>query len=423
MLRCLLLLLLLRSIYPLTEQLTIDHQLQSLTIPDPSFEHLVYDQCHQFCTTQHIQNTDCHALLHRLLQRWVQFTLLSCPDHLSIVPLDPNVHTLRILTQTTIVGSNQQSFDPISNQQSFDPIHHDHRHHYSNHRVRVRTTTTIGTGTNAKEIGQWSVATPSHNGQTSFDIQARTSHGPIGCTVLELQAGMVLGNDKEKHIVWMASTTKRKIFDVIPSSLPLPSPGSQMMVASSPLSRTFLQTIRISYVTTFGNIPNGQSEILVQTAIGLMKKNTPTIAVYDIQFLTTTPVNTSHPLVRRLHAANVPVIHTPIQVDRSLYEEHQRKTVPIVHALLERIDRHVKVHARSAVPLVPAAPLLLEDSRYNKMIFSLAMHLQSTHIVQFTNVEQYKENDAIIAGAAKMVHVPHVLCDPGNYFLVLPIVL
>ena len=413
MLRCLLLLLLLHSIYPLTEHLTIDRQLQSLTIPDPSFERLLYAHTHQFCATQHIQNTDCHALLQRLLQRWVEFTLLSCPDHLSIVPLDPNVHTLRILTQTTIVGS--QSLDPIH----FDPINH----HYSNHRVRVRTTTTIGTGTNAKEIGQWSVATPSHNGQTSFDIQARTSHGPIGCTVLELQAGMVLGNDKEKHIVWMASTTKRKIFDVIPSSLPLPLPGSQMMVAASPLSPTFLQTIRISYVTTFGNIPNGQSEILVQTAIGLMKKNTPTIAVYDIQFLTTTPVNTTHPLVRRLHAAKIPVIHTPIQVDRSLYEEHQRKTVPIVHALLERIDRHVKVHARSAVPLVPAAPLLLEDSRYNKMIFSLAMHLQSTHIVQFTNVEQYKENDAIIAGAAKLVRVPHVLCDPGNYFLVLPIVL
>ena len=96
--------------------------------------------------------------------------------------------------------------------------------------------------------------------------------------------------------------------------------------------------------------------------------------------------------------ANISIVHTPIQVDRSLYEEHKKSTHRIVAALLRLVDVHLLAFPSSPPAPLPSVPLLLKETRYNKMLHSLATHMQFSHIVQFTNVEQSGKRSALLSG-------------------------
>ena len=230
------------------ETIKINEKFIYFNISDQYFNSILVNQTNTFCIRYNLRAIDCHALLERLINRYtsnIQLSIINSPKHLSIVPVDINDNTLRISARmikqdTTIINSIHQ-------------------------RIRIRTTSIIGSDKDAKEVGQWTVATPiasfdNDEATISFDIEARTSHGVIGTTVLELQAGLKFQSMEDIH--WIANAKNRIIFDLVPSSLPLPSLRTPMMgIKTIPipfqLNRPF-KTISISYVTSFSLIPNGQ---------------------------------------------------------------------------------------------------------------------------------------------------------------------
>ena len=272
----------------------IDNHFQTIDVPQATWQRDLQPLTQEFCRLHQLNRHNCETLITRLTHRLaahITLTLVESPAHLSLFIIHRNTHKIRIQTITTTTTTTTAS----------KPRPHLH----TNHRVRIRTTPPFNSA--------WTVAIPSlSTGRTSFDIQARTSHGTIGTTVLEVQAGW----NNNGSIVWLSPTKQTIVFDVLPQSLPLPSSHSAMLdPLPDPLpAETHARPmplpmppfpIHISYVTSFSHVPNGQSEILVQTAIGLMAKNPlahepQQPQLYNIQFLTTSPVNTSHPLVVRL---------------------------------------------------------------------------------------------------------------------------
>ena len=403
----------LTHVHAIIETLVINEISHQITVNHPTDIHPVTSS---FCSVNLLLPDQCDVLIHRLLEKFsdaIQLDLINAPKHLSLhtIAVD-HAEKLRITTRTIL------------------PSSFFHSHDDSRIRLRVRV--------NSQEANQlsnsslpilssngWIQIIPNQTLMTSFHLQTVTEHGAVGTTVLEIQAG-IKNISLDYSVYWIPSTYHRIIFDILPSSISPPSPDTQQMPlavnsvehvhASPQKDRSARDAVRIIYVTSFGDVPNGQINVLIDVALGLaLERNEDGTRPFEIKFLTTSPVPVNHSSVLRLISANIPVLHTPISVDRSLYEECEKDTNRVI-AKLRKVVNNRKNYLD--------VQGFVDDPRLNKLVTPLVLGMGNAHVVHFTNVQKSVENDEVIVLSAKLSStVRSILCDPGNLSKGLPTLL
>ena len=401
----------LTHVHAIVETLVINEISHQITVNHPTDIHPVTSS---FCSVNFLLPDQCDVLICRLLEKFsdaIQLDLINAPKHLSLhtIAVD-HAKKLHITTKTIFPSSffhsssriilrvrvNSQEANQLSN--SFLPI---------------------------LSSNGWTQIIPNQTLMASFHLQTVTEHGAVGTTVLEIQAG-IKNISLNYSVYWIPSTYHRIIFDILPFIISPPSPDTQQMPlavnsakhahASSQKDRSARDAVRITYVTSFGSVPNGQINVLIDVAVGLaLQRNEDGTRPFEVKFLTTSPIHVNHSSVLRLISANIPVLHTPISVDRSLFEESGSSTNRVIEKL-----RKVVNNRKNYLDVQG----FVDDPRLNKLVTPLVLGMGNAHVVHFTNVQKSVENDEVIVLSAKLSStVRSILCDPGNLSKGLPTLL
>ena len=401
----------LTHVHAIVETLVINEISHQITVNHPTDIHPVTSS---FCSVNFLLPDQCDVLICRLLEKFsdaIQLDLINAPKHLSLhtIAVD-HAKKLHITTKTIFPSSffhsssriilrvrvNSQEANQLSN--SFLPI---------------------------LSSNGWTQIIPNQTLMASCHLQTVTEHGAVGTTVLEIQAG-IKNISLNYSVYWIPSTYHRIIFDILPFIISPPSPDTQQMPlavnsakhahASSQKDRSARDAVRITYVTSFGSVPNGQINVLIDVAVGLaLQRNEDGTRPFEVKFLTTSPIHVNHSSVLRLISANIPVLHTPISVDRSLFEESGSSTNRVIEKL-----RKVVNNRKNYLDVQG----FVDDPRLNKLVTPLVLGMGNAHVVHFTNVQKSVENDEVIVLSAKLSStVRSILCDPGNLSKGLPTLL
>ena len=401
----------LTHVHAIVETLVINEISHQITVNHPTDIHPVTSS---FCSVNFLLPDQCDVLICRLLEKFsdaIQLDLINAPKHLSLhtIAVD-HAKKLHITTKTIFPSSffhsssriilrvrvNSQEANQLSN--SFLPI---------------------------LSSNGWTQIIPNQTLMASFHLQTVTEHGAVGTTVLEIQAG-IKNISLNYSVYWIPSTYHRIIFDILPFIISPPSPDTQQMPlavnsakhahASSQKDRSARDAVRITYVTSFGSVPNGQINVLIDVAVGLaLQRNEDGTRPFEVKFLTTSPIHVNHSSVLRLISANIPVLHTPISLDLSLYEESGSSTNRVIEKL-----RKVVNNRKNYLDVQG----FVDDPRLNKLVTPLVLGMGNAHVVHFTNVQKSVENDEVIVLSAKLSStVRSILCDPGNLSKGLPTLL
>ena len=407
----------LTHVHAIVETLVINEISHQITVNHPTDIHPVTSS---FCSVNFLLPDQCDVLICRLLEKFsdaIQLDLINAPKHLSLhtIAVD-HAKKLHITTKTIFPSSffhsssriilrvrvNSQEANQLSN--SFLPI---------------------------LSSNGWTQIIPNQTLMASCHLQTVTEHGAVGTTVLEIQAG-IKNISLNYSVYWIPSTYHRIIFDILPFIISPPSPDTQQMPlavnsmnsvnsakhvhASPQKDRSARDAVRITYVTSFGSVPNGQINVLIDVAVGLaLQRNEDGTRPFEVKFLTTSPIHVNHSSVLRLISANIPVLHTPISVDRSLFEESGSSTNRVIEKL-----RKVVNNRKNYLDVQG----FVDDPRLNKLVTPLVLGMGNAHVVHFTNVQKSVENDEVIVLSAKLSStVRSILCDPGNLSKGLPTLL
>ena len=284
----------------LSEFVHVDGIQHELLFPSLSHVPLVV---RSFCDRKALTSSDCHILHRRAASRYdesdARIVLQHAPLHLSVQPVTDS-NTLRV-----VVNVHVDDDDSDNDQARWI--------------VKVRIN----------DEDEW-LRTVVVDRTASFDLRTRMSAGVVGGTSLDVELGL----ESPPTILWLPFTRIRRLFTLVPQSLPPPPPSAQEMIetSSSTSSSTSLETpvLSVAFVTSFGDVPNGQINVLVDVAVGLTQ-----IHNFSIRFVTTSPVNQTHPEVVFLTKHGIDVIHAPITVDQTLHSEHRGSTEAIVERLIE----------------------------------------------------------------------------------------
>jgi glycosyltransferase involved in cell wall biosynthesis len=354
------------------------------------------------------------------------------PQHLSIVsvPTSSRRETFRVCLQLKSHESvSVKEFNPsIVVRFRLDMYNKD-----SN--IMIPTKKSEWESETAQRHGPWRLGTLLEQ-SIYIDLKSHTEFGTLGIVTCVAQIGMWVHTTEGKgtEIAWGKKV--KSTFDVLPESLPQPRtpilqplPIGDTSITPIPALRShrYQHRLRLTHVTQL-NVIDGQSHVLMRTALGLPAED------FDVVFVSANKFAPNSESVSKLIRGNIGVVHAPIVVDKDLLKQFlPSKTIESDTADSSKQSQQSMAIYAMIVALEKAVNTVMDRSKNNfthscedlqpsfwRLLRPLTYALAGSDIVTFTNIASLSTQDVIIGLAAKCAGVSVVVCDPGNLNHALP---
>ena len=227
----------------------------------------------------------------------------------------------------------------------------------------------------------------------------------IGTWLLQAQVGLYQvfnARTREFTIVWGPVT--ESVFEITPSVLY--HPDLQRTVAAGVEEQEQVRAglvthatqqgeknrpIQVIHVSSIGGL-DGQSRVLVNAALNYDPE------MVKVTFMTTKKTVPPADILKQLDEKDIDYLYIPLVIPRDIYHG-------IFNSSLDPFIQMVS-SAKSVFDI--------ENEQVREIIDDMVAMMRGADIVTFTNIAARIAEDTILAQAARLAHVPIILCDPGN---------